>query len=89
MYYEQCTLNIVLFTKLECPPMCITSQFAKCIVCQIYCVYAWYLFHKHIKPQNHLRFQTAKILTLQINHPYNIHFAYLFKANANFYIVDI
>ena len=27
VYYEQCTLNIALFTKLKCPLMCITSQF--------------------------------------------------------------
>ena len=29
VYYEKCTLNIVLFSKLKWPPMCITSQFAK------------------------------------------------------------
>ena len=39
VHYEQCTLNIALFAKLNCPPICITSQFAKLIVYQIYCVY--------------------------------------------------
>ena len=32
---EQCTLNIALFAKLKCPPMCITSQLAKLIIHQI------------------------------------------------------
>ena len=36
VYYEKCTLNITPFSKLKCPPMCITSQFAKLIVGQIY-----------------------------------------------------
>ena len=34
MFCEHCTLNIVLFAKLKCPPMCITSQFAKLTVRQ-------------------------------------------------------
>ena len=38
MYYEQCTLNIILFAKLKSLQVCITSQFAKLIVHQIYCV---------------------------------------------------
>ena len=40
MYYEQCTLNITLFAKLKCLPMCITSLLAKLSVHQIYCVYS-------------------------------------------------
>ena len=39
MYYEQYTLNIALFAKLECLSMCIASQFTKLIVGQIYCIY--------------------------------------------------
>ena len=46
---KQCTLNITLFAKLKCPPMCIMSQFAKLIVKDIYvicaivfcCCYFW------------------------------------------------
>ena len=43
VYYEQCTLNITLFAKLNIPPMCITSQFAKLIVCQVNRVYGTYV----------------------------------------------
>ena len=39
MFYDQCTLNIALFAKLKCPPMCIMAHFARLIVHQIYCVY--------------------------------------------------
>ena len=40
---KQCTLNIALFNKLKCLPMCITSQFAKLIAHQIYHIYGMYV----------------------------------------------
>ena len=39
--YEQCTLNIALFDKPKCSPMCMMSQFTKLIVRQIYGIYSW------------------------------------------------
>ena len=45
---NQCTLNIAQFTKLKCPPMCIAFQFAKLIVCQIYCVYGMHYVAMYI-----------------------------------------
>ena len=57
VYYEQCTLNITLFTKLKCTPMHTMSQFTKLIVHQIYHVYGinqkyWtrkVIFSKHMQ----------------------------------------
>ena len=40
MYYEQVHSISPFFAKLKSLPMCITSQFTKLIVCQIYRVYA-------------------------------------------------
>ena len=38
MCYEKRTLNIAMFTKLKCPPICIMSQFTKLIFAR-YTVY--------------------------------------------------
>ena len=46
MYYKQCTLNVTMFAKLKCPPMCLP---AKLIVHQIYGVYgSLYASYVHV-----------------------------------------
>ena len=42
--------HITLFPKLKCQPMCITSQFTKLVVHQIYCIYGNY-YKLNIVPQ--------------------------------------
>ena len=40
---KQCTFNIALFAKLKFLPICMTSQFTKLTVRQIYRVYGSYV----------------------------------------------